>query len=223
MPKIIAVIPAYNEEKMIGEVVRETKKYVSEVIVVDDASEDSTAQIAKAEGAQVYQHIINRGVGGALGTGFKAALQKQADIIVMLDADGQHDPASIPALISPIQKNMADATLGSRFLKNQKIPYLRKIYNKLGNFATRLLFGVKTTDSQSGMRAFSRQALGLIDLKTNRMEVCSELIKEIGQKKIKMIEVPIKAIYTEYSLSKGQNLLNGFKTFVKLIFLKTMK
>lgn len=221
--KIIAVIPAYNEEKTIGEVIKETKKYVSQVIVADDASSDRTAEIARKEGATVYHHIINRGVGGALGMGFKAALQNETEIIVILDADGQHDPSDIPRLVKPILNNSADVVIGSRFLNQQKMPILRRIYNKIANFVTYLLFGIKTTDSQSGFRAFSQKALGAIDIKTNGPEVCSEIIKEIGQKKLRLAEVPIKAIYTAYSLSKGQNLFLGLKTFLKLLIVKTLK
>ncbi len=188
-----------------------------EVLVINDGSNDNTARIAQEKGAIVYSHIINRGVGGALKTGFRAALLNQADIIVMLDADGQHDPSIIPALIQPLLEGSADAVLGSRLLNPGKMPFLRRFYNKTANFITFILFGVKTTDSQSGLRAFSQQALGILELKANGPEICSEIIKEIGRKKLRLKEIPIEAIYTEYSMSKGQNMYLGIKTFIKLI------
>jgi len=223
MNKVIVIIPALNEEKTIGSVVKEAKKHSSEVLVINDGSIDNTAQIAQEQGAIVYSHIINRGVGGALKTGFEAALLNQADIIVMLDADGQHDPSIIPNLIQPLLENSADAVLGSRLLNPGQMPFLRRLYNQTANLVTFVLFGVKTTDSQSGLRAFNRKTLELLELKANGPEICSEIIKEIGRKKLRLKEIPIEAIYTEYSMSKGQNMYLGIKTFIKLIFLRAFR
>lgn len=221
--KIIVIIPAYNEEKTIRDVLQKAKKYVTKVVVIDDASSDSTHQIAIKEDAIVYRHSINRGLGGALGTGIKVALKENADIAVTLDADGQHDPSEISRLIQPIIDNKADVVIGSRFLRNQKVPIRRKIYNKIGNIITYLLFSVKTSDSQSGFRALNHKALELLKIKTNKMEVSSEIMKEIGKNNLRFMEVPIKAIYTEYSLSKGQSFFTGLRTLFKLIILKLSK
>lgn len=217
---ISIIIPAYNEEKTIAEVIRRAKKHSAKVIVIDDASSDNTPKIATKEGAKVYRHAVNRGLGGALGTGFKAALIENTEIMITLDADCQHDPEDIPKLIKPITDGQADVVIGSRFLTRQDIPTLRRLYNGIGNIITFALFGVKTTDSQSGFRAFNKKAIGLIDIKTNRMEVSSEIIKEIGLRKLRMKEVPITAIYTKYSLSKGQGFIVGIKTFLKLLIIK---
>jgi len=217
---LFVIIPAYNEEKTIAEVIRKTKKYADNIIVVDDGSCDNSAKIAKEMGAIVYSHSINRGLGGALGTGIKAALIHGAEIIITLDADGQHDPCHISSLIEPIISSEVEVVIGSRFLNNQKIPFLRKFYNKIGNLVTYFLFGIKTTDSQSGFRVFSRRAAELLELKTNRMEVSSEIFKEIKANNLRFKEVAIEAIYTEYSLSKGQGALVGLKTLIKLLILK---
>ena len=218
--KIIVIIPAYNEEKTIKNVIREAKKYATEIVVIDDASSDSTYQTAIKEGATVYRHLINRGLGGSLGTGIQVALKKNTDIAVTLDADGQHDPDEIPNLIQPILNGKADVVIGSRFLHDQKMPTKRKIYNKIGNIITYFLFGVKTSDSQSGFRALNRKALKLLKIKTNKMEVSSEIIKEVKKNNLIFAEVPIKAIYTRYSLSKGQGFFTGLRTLFKLIILK---
>lgn len=194
------------------------KKQVDQIIVVDDGSRDNTYQIAKDSGVLVYRHSVNRGLGGALGTGIKAALNNGADIIVTLDADGQHEPAEIQALVKPIITGESDVAIGSRFLTRQPMPFSRRLGNKFFNFIMLLLFGVKTTDSQSGMRAFSKEAASKIELCTNGMEVSSEILKETKEKKLRMKEVPIKSIYTDYSLSKGQNTILGIKTFIKFLW-----
>ena len=217
---LTVIIPAYNEEKHIGEVVQGVKKYTENIIVIDDGSEDRTSEIAQKRGAKVYRHFINRGLGGALGTGIKAALLAGADVMITLDADGQHDPEEIPHLLKPIIEGKADVVIGSRFLKTQKMPLFRRMGNYFFNFITLFLFGVKTTDSQSGMRVFNKKAAENLEIYTNGMEVSSEILKEIQTHQLKLTEVPIKSIYTAYSLSKGQGFIPGLKTLIKLFILK---
>jgi len=221
--KIFIVIPAYNEEKAIGQVIQEVKKYVNNIIVVDDGSIDKTYEIAKKERVIVYHHIINRGLGGALTTGIKGALLKHGDIFLTFDADGQHKAQDIPKMVDPIKNGVADIVIGSRLLNPFGMPLSRKMANHLANFITRFLFGIKTTDSQSGLRCFNRKTAQLLNLKTNSMEVSSEIIKEIKAHNLKFIEVPIETVYTKYSLAKGQNFILGLKTLIKLIILKLFK
>lgn len=216
--KIIALIPAFNEERTIAEVLEKTRLFVDRVLVVNDGSSDRTAVIAKAHQAIVVSHVINRGLGAAIGTGFAAARKLGADVVITLDADGQHDPAEIPAFLCAIEQNGADVVIGSRMLiRCTGMPWYRKIAQVLGNLATLVLFGAWVTDSQSGFRAFTAFALEKIEIKTNRMEVSSELVAETKRHQLHLLEVPIKAIYTEYSLSKGQNFFVGLKTLVKLV------
>ena len=217
---LTVIIPAYNEEKHIGEVVQGVKKYTENIIVIDDGSEDKTSEIAQKNGAKVYRHFINRGLGGALGTGIKTALLARADVMITLDADGQHDPEEIPHLLKPIIEGKADVVIGSRFLKTQKMPLFRRMGNYFFNFITLFLFGVKTTDSQSGLRVFNKKAAENLEIYTNGMEVSSEILKEIQTHQLKLTEVPIKSIYTAYSLSKGQGFIPGLKTLIKLFILK---
>lgn len=223
--KTMVVIPAYNEEKTIVNVLKKLKNYLSadDIIVIDDGSRDNTSKLAQEEGIHVYRHSLNRGLGGALGTGLEAGLLHQADIIVTMDADEQHDPREIDKLIEPIIKGEADVVIGSRFINSQKMPLIRKIYNWIANYTTWLIFGIWTTDSQSGFRAFSKKAAKNIEIKTNKMEVSSEIIKEIKGHRLKIKEVPIQAIYTKYSMSKGQNFFEGIKTVTRLIFLRFRK
>lgn len=218
--KLIVVIPAYNETENIGLVIKGVKKYTRDIIVIDDGSKDNTSQTALQNGAKVYRHLFNRGLGGTLGTCIKAALLNKADIIVTMDADGQHDPQEIPKLIKPIADGKADVVIGSRFLTRQPMPLFRRMGIPFFNLATFLLFGVWSTDSQSGLRAFNKKAAENLQISTGGMEVSSEIIKEIKARKLRLKEVPIKAIYTVYSLSKGQGLLTGLKTLLKLLIFK---
>jgi len=223
--KTVVVIPAYNEEKVIQGVLDEVKQLIApeNIIVIDDGSYDNTAQIVKNNGITVYSHIINRGLGGALGTGLKAGLLHDADAVITLDADGQHKPEELKNLLEPLEKDQADVVIGSRFLTSQKMPKMRRLFNFVGNMITWVLFGIWTTDSQSGYRAFNRRAARLIEIKTNKMEVSSEFFKEIKGNNLRLKEVPITAIYTEYSMSKGQSFTEGLKTVVRLILLRFRK
>ncbi len=214
--KVIALIPAYNEETTLAAVLEKTAPFVDSMLVVDDGSTDRTGEIALAHGATVVSHVINRGLGAAIGTGFAAAMMLKADAVVTLDADGQHDPSEIPLFVEAI-KGGADVVIGSRMLGGTGMPWYRRVANRLGNLVTFVLFGALVTDSQSGFRAFTAYAIRQIEIKTNRMEVSSELIAESRRHKLHLVEVPIKAIYTEYSLSKGQSFLVGIKTLIKLV------
>jgi len=214
--RTIAIIPAFNEEKTIAEVLTNTRPFIDQIIVVNDGSHDRTAEIARAHGAVVVSHVINRGLGASIGTGFEMVKRLGADVVVTLDADGQHDPSEIPLFIQAIE-NGADVVIGSRMLKRTGMPWYRQVANTLGNLVTFFLFGALVTDSQSGFRAFTAYALRQIEIQTNRMEVSSELIAEARRRKLTLAEVPIKAIYTDYSLSKGQSFAVGLKTLIKLV------
>jgi glycosyltransferase involved in cell wall biosynthesis len=218
---VIIVVPAYNEERTIVEVIRGLKtRGFSRIIVVDDGSTDRTECLAVQERVIFLRHIINRGLGGALGTGIKAALQYQPQAIVTFDADGQHDPDDLRALLKPIQDGSADVVIGSRIRRPGHIPFSRQVAHWIANLVTYILFGARTTDSQSGLRAFSRLAAEQIHIGTSGMEVSSEIIAETVRNRLRWKEVPIKAIYTEYSLSKGQSFQVGLQTLGKLILAK---
>ena len=231
MKKLFIILPAFNEEKVIAKVLDDLKKQLKHLeqlkqfkqlepvmIVVDDASFDKTGKIAKDKGAIVLRHIINRGLGGALATGLEYARINQADIAVTMDSDGQHDPQDLHKIIKPILEKKAEVVIGSRFLeKSNSIPWDRKPILWVSNIITFLFFRIYTTDSQSGFRAFSKKAIEKIRLKTQRMEVSSELFDQIKKNNLKLIEVPVKVVYTSYSRAKGQSNLNTIKVMIKLI------
>jgi glycosyltransferase involved in cell wall biosynthesis len=218
---VSVVIPAYNEARTIAGVIRSLKtKGYEQIIVVDDGSVDETGARARQEGAVLVRHVINRGLGGALATGIKAALRSGPEIIVTFDADGQHDPEDIPRIIEPIKKGKADVVIGSRWRDEGGVPTARWVAHRIANLVTYLLFGLRTTDSQSGLRAFSQSAAEKIRIVTSGMEVSSEILAEVIRKHLRWEEVPIRAIYTDYSLSKGQSLKVGLRTLGKLILAK---
>jgi glycosyltransferase involved in cell wall biosynthesis len=220
MPKQIIVIPAYNEEATVAQVVRDAVRVADAVVVVDDGSRDRTSPLAREAGAIVVRHAVNRGLGGALGTGIAAAVKLGADAVVTMDADGQHRAQDAARVFERIGKGDVDFVIGSRMLAREegsKMPIHRVLFNAVGNMLTYLLFGVWVTDSQSGLRGLSRRAAENIDLRTNGMEVSSEFIKELREKRWQLAEISIPAIYTDYSLSKGQSFAVGVKTAAKLI------
>jgi len=223
--KLSIIIPAYNEASTIGHVIAQIREVdlpgVERVIlVVNDGSSDRTEEAARSTGAVVINHILNRGVGGALGTGIEAALRQGADILVTCDADGQHSSEDVRKVMEPVRSGQADVVNGSRMLAADGMPWTRRIANRVANLVTWVLFGIHMTDSQSGLRAFSRSAAMQIRIRTNTYEVNSEVCGEIRRHRLRFMEVPIRAIYTDYSMSKGQGFTMGLKTLIRLILTK---
>lgn len=216
--KTIIVMPAYNESSVIESVIKSVlSEGFNDILVVDDGSRDDTGVIARKAGAHVVRHLVNTGLGNALSTGITGALMLGADVVVTFDSDGQHDARDIHAMIEPIIRKKCDCVIGSRLMSKKGMPFIRTVFNRIGNLVTYFLFGIMVSDSQSGLRAFSRKAAQQITIRTAHMEVSSEIIHEISRNKLHLKEVPIKAIYTDYSLSKGQNFFVGLKTLWKLV------
>ena len=216
------VVPAFNESRIIYNVLKSIPKKVKgiskvEIVVVNDGSTDQTFYEAKRAKVHVLDHIINRGLGAAIKTGKEYAIRKRADLMVTFDGDGQHHPADVEKVIRPILTRKADLVIGSRFKKKQKVPVDRLILNWFANFATFIIFGVYTTDSQSGLRAFSKKGLQLVDFKADRMDFSSEILLEAKRNNLRIIEVPIRAIYTKYSRHKGQKNANALPVFGRFL------
>jgi UDP-N-acetylglucosamine---dolichyl-phosphate N-acetylglucosaminyltransferase len=218
--KIFVVMPAYNEEKKIGSVIKDLRNHgYTDIIVVDDGSRDNTRKISISRGAIVVKHVINMGYGGALMTGMEYAFRNGADIAVSFDADGQHDVNDIKRVVKPILDKKSELVIGIRMLNKKEMPFIRRVGNFGLTFLTFLLFGVWTQDSQSGFRAVSKNAWSKMNLKSSGFEYSSEMMKEIACHNIKFAEVPIRVIYSDYSLSKshGQSVIGGFKTFLGML------
>ena len=157
--RTLVLIPCFNEEMTIGSIVLKTKRYVDTVLVVDDGSSDSTAQIAKEAGAVVLSHSGNKGKSAAIKTGFNYATQNGFDYIITLDGDGQHNPDEIPMMLSEMENNGHDIVIGTRFGPSTEMPGWRKVGKRLLDYLTSYGAGGRLTDSQSGFRGFNKKAV----------------------------------------------------------------
>lgn len=207
--KIYAVIPAYNEEKTVGNVVEKAKCLVDEVIVVDDCSTDNTFREAKKAGARTVRLIINMGTGFSTRIGCDIAVNDGADIIVTLDADGQHDPAEIPRLVQVLEEKGLDIVFGSR-PPNKDMPLIKRFGNTGLYWIAYLLYKMRIKDTQTGYHVFTRDAYGKIRWESNRYGVVSEIPVRVAKNKLKHEEVIIKTIYTDKV--RGISVLDGLKS-----------
>lgn len=221
--KVCIVIPAYNEAAVIGKVVSDIanalKKspFNGDVVVINDGSKDETSREAAKKGAFVIEHILNSGAGSATATGLSYAQQNGYDIVATMDADGQHSADDVLKGIHEMMKRDDDLLIGSRLINNKGMSRLKIIGNWGLTTITYLLFGIRSTDSQSGLRIFSRRALEQLRWKTNGYEFCSEMLWRARQANLKISEFPIKSIYTDYSKGKGQNNWNGINIVKSLV------
>lgn len=220
MRRTWVVIPMFNEATTIGGVIEDVRRVFPHVVCVDDGSTDASAQIARNAGARVVRHPINLGQGASLQTGFSFALADPAMTeIVTFDADGQHQVADARAMVETMREGEYDAVLGSRFLDGRtKVSGLKRLVLKAAARWSRWTSGLELTDAHNGLRVLSRGLASKIELRQNRMAHASELIDQIGRHADRLVEYPTHIVYTDYSKSKGQSLLNSVNILVDLIF-----
>jgi glycosyltransferase involved in cell wall biosynthesis len=222
---ITVLLPAYNEEVSIGSVVLLARRYADRVIVIDDGSSDRTAEVAANAGAEVIVHFPNLGKGMAFKTGFEAA--GDADIIVTMDSDGQHNPSDIPKLVAPILEGVADMVNGSRYLNGRATdtPAYRRIGQTILDKVTVLNSGVKITDSQSGFRAFAASTKDVFRFNATGMAIESEMLADAGRAGLRVKEVEIRVRYdvdgsTENPVRHGLGVL--FRIFKDIEYNKPL-
>jgi glycosyltransferase involved in cell wall biosynthesis len=219
MQEVTAVIPAYNEHIAVGSIALQARKFVDRVIVVDDGSTDNTAEIAKLAGAELIKHKKNMGKGVALKTGFEAA--KNSDIIVTLDADGQHKISDIPKLIKPIREGKADIVNGSRYINGgeKNTPIYRRVGQSVLDMVTNINEKVHVTDSQSGFRAFSKKTLSTFHFTQKGYGIESEMLIEASNADFKIKEVKIDVRY-DVDGSKQNPITHGFGVLLEILRMK---
>ncbi|ASJ01076.1 HAD-IA family hydrolase [Thermococcus gorgonarius] len=215
------VVPAYNEELTIGAVLSDLLRYFrrNEIVVINDGSRDRTGEIARSFGVHVITHLINRGLGGALGTGLAYAVRKGAKIIITFDADGQHLVEDALRVMKPVVEGKADFAVGSRLKGDtSQMPFIKKFGNFVLDVITAIFARKYVSDSQSGLRCFSGECASRIRITCDRYAVSSEIIVEVAKNGCRIAEVPIKAVYTDYSMRKGTNVKEGIKIALNLLF-----
>jgi glycosyltransferase involved in cell wall biosynthesis len=220
----LIIVPAYNEEEVIigvlQKIINETKNQKDnklEIALINDGSTDSTEEQARKLPVCIISHLVNMGSGAATRTGLEYAKRNNYDFAVTIDADGQHSPKDLIKVINTLVENDYDLVIGSRLIDTKGMPVIRVFGNKVLNLATRIILGVSVTDSQSGLKAFSRNSIEKIEIRSNGFEFCSEIIWRTKQQNLKIKEIPIKAIYTDYSRAKGQSNINALRIMKNLI------
>ena len=222
MVNLVAIIPAFNEEEALPDVIAKTLKYVDKVIIVNDGSIDKTAEVAIGAGAEVINHSTNLGKGEALKSGFQAV--RDDSIIITIDGDGQHNPDEIPDLIKPIIENGADLVNGSRYMNGpeENTPAYRRVGQRVLDIATNISAGITVTDSQSGFRAFSPKSKSCFRFKDTGFGIESEMLVDAAEAGLKIVEVPITVRYDVDGSTKDP-ITHGVGVLLRIIIDKVVR
>ena len=212
--KVFVVIPAHNEEKNIVEVISRTRKFIDNIIVVEDGSSDSTRNLAKEAGAVVLSHIVNMGKGAALKTGCDYALSKGAEIMIAVDADCQHDPEEIPNFLGKIREGKGIVFGYRRF--NKDMPLILRLGNKIISTTANILYHIRLYDTQCGYKAYTREAYKKIRWSSDDYSMESEIVAKVGRYHLEYSQIPIKTVYSDRY--KGTTILDGGKIVINMIF-----
>lgn len=215
------VLPAYNESTRIQPVLEDIASKGYNMVIVNDGSSDNTLEVIKQskklfpDQIHIFNLLINRGVGVATQTGFEAVLKYNPKYIVSMDSDGQHSADDLDNVIKPLVTGEAKAVIGVRPLKD--MPRSRNYANAIMNLLTRIFYRVDVSDSQTGFRAITADALEKISINATGYLISSEFIREINDNKIPFAEVPIKTIYTPETQAKGTNAVVALKILLQMI------
>lgn len=215
------IVPMYNEEQVIFQVITELRSIFPHVVCVDDGSTDQSAAKAKAAGALVLRHAVNIGQGAALSTGF-LWVQKNScfSYVVTFDADGQHRPQDALRLVRELESKKVDVVFASRFIEQDQttIPFAKRVILKSVAKITKALTDVQLTDAHNGLRALTSQATTSIKITQNGMAHATQLVSLVHQANLRYVELPVTIMYTPYSRSKGQSILNSINIALDLIW-----
>nr|WP_245886467.1 glycosyltransferase family 2 protein [Kineococcus xinjiangensis] len=218
-PATWVVVPLYQEASVIGQVVSRVQERFANVVCVDDGSRDASAQAAAEAGAVVVRHCLNLGQGAALQTGFDYALRDPGmRSVVTFDADGQHRVEDAAEMVARLEREDLDVVFGSRFLdRRTRVDPLRRVVLRTAVAFTNRTTGVRLTDAHNGLRVLSRRAAQTVSLRHNRMAHASEIVAQVGRSDLRWAEHPVEILYTDYSRSKGQSLLNSVNILVETL------
>lgn len=205
------IIPVYNEEKVIAQVVTELLPVFPNVVCVDDGSADTSAVEIAATGAHLVRHPVNMGQGAALQTGLSYALARPGSrYFVTFDADGQHRVSDAATMVEVARRGEADAVLGSRFLeRSTTVPWLKRVVLRLAALVSRSGRRLKLTDAHNGLRVLTRPVAEQLQIRMNGMAHASEIVANLARGDWRVVEAPVTILYTDYSRAKGQSLVNG--------------
>lgn len=214
----LALIPAFNEAARVAGVIAGARAFVSEVVVIDDGSADATGDVARSAGAHVLRHETNRGKGGAIQTGLDYLAQSDAEMAVLLDADGQHDPAEIPKFVEEARRSGASIVVGSRMSDTRAMPVVRKWTNQFTSWVTSRLAHQRVHDSQCGYRLVHRRVLPDLKFSTARFETETEMLIQAGRAGHRIAEVPVRTIYGQEARASHIHPLRDTVRFFKLVW-----
>ncbi|MFD4244724.1 glycosyltransferase family 2 protein [Streptomyces sp. NPDC058525] len=205
------VIPAYNEGQVIADVVEGARKTFPNIVVVDDGSTDDSARHIATTGAHLVRHPVNLGQGAALQTGLTYALaQPGARYFATFDADGQHQTKDVETMVAVLRRDEADVVLGSRFIEqNGQVPWIKQVVLRTAAAVSPTARKLKLTDAHNGLRVLGRVAAEQLNITMNGMAHASELVGFLAGSDLRVTEVPVDILYTDYSRAKGQSLING--------------
>jgi glycosyltransferase involved in cell wall biosynthesis len=212
------VVPAFCESAVVGSVVSALRERYDRVVVVDDGSSDDTASAALAAGAVVLRHPVNLGQGAALQTGMEYAISRGATCVCTFDADGQHPVAAIDTMLGAMAQHPVDVVLGSRFLADSEVPAIKRAVLAAALLFTRIHARLPITDTHNGLRLLGPRALEQIRITQPGMAHASEILQQIGARRLRWMEVPTRISYTAYSVAKGQSVFNAVKILLDLLY-----
>lgn len=213
------VIPLFNEATVIAEVISEARSTFPHIVCVDDASTDDSAALARTAGAVVVSHPFNLGQGAALQTGIRYVIEAtDAEFVVTFDADGQHQVQDAAEMVQRAKDEDVAIVFGSRFLDGRTKPgVLRRIILKGAVWITNQQTGLRLSDAHNGLRVIRRDAAQAITLQQNRMAHATEIVLQLSRTKLPWVEHPVHIVYTDYSRSKGQSLMNSINILIDTI------
>jgi glycosyltransferase involved in cell wall biosynthesis len=212
-PDVWIVVPAYNEAAVIGEVIADLRSVFDHVVCVDDGSQDDTGAVALRAGAHLVSHPVNLGQGAAIQTGVEyARSQPGAEVFVTFDADGQHRVKDVMRMIDKLTAEDVDIVIGTRFADqgvHSEVPVLKRIVLRTAVWLSPRSRRLNLSDAHNGLRVFNRKVAGGLDIAMSGMGHASEIIALVDENNWRVTEEPVEILYTDYSKSKGQPLVNG--------------